>query len=247
MGLTVYYSLRLEDGDPAATLERLRQAALDLPVDAVGEVFHVSGEACSWEKASPADPLWWALIQARKQVEAGTGCWVDVTPLELYVFQVVLGSGCEPAVFGLARYPEYAEVEAKRVRVPDAGVWAWSGYVKTQYAGNTSLGHFLRCHTSLCRILVEAGRLGILDCVRDEGGFWGRWDVEALVREAGEWDLFCTGIAEAFREAGVDAQTAVAEHPEYPVLRLLADRELGRRIVRIVRECRQWRWRQERG
>ncbi|MEW5932080.1 MAG: hypothetical protein AB1816_00650 [Bacillota bacterium] len=127
------------------------------------------------------------------------------------------------------------------MRVPDARAWTWSGCVKTQYAGNTSLGHFLRRHTSLCRILVEADRLGILDCVGDEGGFWGRWDVQVLVREAGEWDLFCAGIAGAFREAGVDAQTAVAEHPEYSVLRLLPDRELGKRIARAVRECQRWR------
>ncbi|MEW5932079.1 MAG: hypothetical protein AB1816_00645 [Bacillota bacterium] len=43
----------------------------------------------------------------------GSTYWVDVNPLELYVFQVVLGSGCEPAVFGLARYPEYAGVEGQ--------------------------------------------------------------------------------------------------------------------------------------
>lgn len=46
---------------------------------------------------------------------------------------------------------------------------------------------------------------------------------------------------DAVGEIGANAQMAVAEHPEYPVLRLLADREPGTRIARIVHECQQWR------
>ncbi|MEW5933984.1 MAG: hypothetical protein AB1816_10405 [Bacillota bacterium] len=241
MGLSVYYWLRLAEGDPGAALGRLRQAALDLPVDAVGEVLHLRGEACSWRNAEEKDPLWWVLLQSRKSVQAGPGRWLDVEPVELHVFQVVLGSGCEPAVFGLARYPEFLEVAGERVSVPDAGVWTWVGRVKTQYASNVSLDHFLRCHTAVCRILVEAERQGILEDVHDEGGFWGTWDLDVLVRELREWNLLLASMAEGLRECGMGQGAAIAEHPEYPVLRLLADRELGRRIAGIVRECRRLR------
>ncbi|MDI6824644.1 MAG: hypothetical protein QME87_09865 [Bacillota bacterium] len=240
MGLSVYYWLRLNDGDPAAVLGRLRQAALDLPVEAVSEVLYFRGEACSWRNVGEGDPLWWILLQARKPVSAPR-VWLDVEPIELHVFQVALGAGCEPAVFGLARYPEFLEVAGERVPVPDAGAWTWVGRVKTQYASNVSLDHFLRCHTAVCRILVEAERQGILENVHDEGGFWGTWDLEVLVRELGEWNLCLASIAEGLRECGMGQGAAIAEHPEYPVLRLLADRELGRRIAGIVRECRRLR------
>ncbi|MEW5935816.1 MAG: hypothetical protein AB1816_19720 [Bacillota bacterium] len=240
MGLGVYYWLRLNDGDPAAVLGRLRQAALDLPVEAVSEVLYFRGEACSWRNVGAGDPLWWILLQARKPVSAPR-LWLDVEPIELHVFQVALGAGCEPAVFGLARYPEFVEVAAERAPVPDAGVWTWVGRVKTQYASNVSLDHFLRCHTAVCRILVEAERQGILEDVHDEGGFWGAWDLEVLVRELGEWNVLLAGMAEGLRECGMGQGAAIAEHPEYPVLRLLADRELGRRIAGIVRECRRSR------
>ncbi|MCL5781711.1 MAG: hypothetical protein M1119_12715 [Firmicutes bacterium] len=41
---------------------------------------------------------------------------------------------------------------------------------------------------SVCSLLKEAEKIGILKQVNDEGHFWDHWDYEALVREVAEWN-----------------------------------------------------------
>jgi hypothetical protein len=241
MGLTIHYRLRAPEGcDPGKMVEKLRQAALDLPVEEVSDrVFHLVGQACDYQRLEQDHPLRWALIQAQDwvdEVEPGTGRKVSlsVAPLELYVFSVWPGEGCEEANFGLARYPDRIRWNGHVVQVPDSGVWRWQSFCKTQYASNVSIEHFVRCHVAVCCLLREAERLGILQEVRDEGGFWDTWDVEALAREVGEWNAFIAGLAKALEQSGLSFSASITANPEYPVLRELGGLEAGRKLVELL-------------
>ena len=58
MGLTIHWSLRARGSEKTARklIEALRQTALDLPVNSVGEIADLSGDACKFEPRSQADP-----------------------------------------------------------------------------------------------------------------------------------------------------------------------------------------------
>ena len=49
---------------------------------------------------------------------------------------------------------------------------------------------FLRAHLSVCRLLDHAKELGILKEVSDEGDFFEKRDIPALVSTVGDWNAF---------------------------------------------------------
>ena len=57
--------------------------------------------------------------------------------------------------------------------------------------------NFLRCHLGLVSLLDYAKELEILKDVTDEGEFWQKRDVPALIKEIGEWNsLFLQQLME---------------------------------------------------
>ncbi|MGB9848851.1 MAG: hypothetical protein ACPLSY_03355 [Moorellaceae bacterium] len=136
----------------------------------------------------------------------------------------------------MARYPASVEISAETRarlwrktgcvyprRVSTAGLgwsgWSWSAFCKTQYASNVSIGHFLRCHASVCALLREAQRLGFRVKVYDEGHFWGKWDYDTLVREVGVWNCHIAAFARILEEAlggsGAVVEAPITENPAY--------------------------------
>ena len=72
MGLTVHYSLRSTTryiDDARQLVERLRQRALDLPFQRVGDLIDLAGDACDYERRERDDPHRWLLIQANQPIE----------------------------------------------------------------------------------------------------------------------------------------------------------------------------------
>jgi hypothetical protein len=66
MGLTIHYQLTTT-GDQAQArklVQQLRQAALDLPFQHVGEIVEFQGDQCDWKQRADDDPSRWLLIQA---------------------------------------------------------------------------------------------------------------------------------------------------------------------------------------
>jgi len=244
MGLTIHYRLSYpapSTKEAMTALQELYEAALDLPFEEVGEVRRFVGEECDPERWRGTEWLW-PLIQGQRWLNLGNdgrGNWavsVPVTPLEVIVFGVWPGEGCESAVFGLARYPASVELSAEtrarlwrkigRVyprRVSTAGLgrsgWSWSAFCKTQYASNVSISHFLRCHASVCALLREAQRLGFRVRVYDEGHFWGKWNYDALAREVGVWNRHMAAFARILEEAlvgsGAVVEVPITENPVY--------------------------------
>ena len=141
MGLTIHYDLSLPGETPAVEvrekLERLRQAARDLPVASVSESLLClrpgeCGEsrlAALRESREPGDQdLRSLLIRAARLVaydyEASgkprvgklgeVGHMLGVQPRQLSCFTVDVGPGCEFAHFGMARYPKVVLVKGQQ-------------------------------------------------------------------------------------------------------------------------------------
>jgi hypothetical protein len=205
MGLTIHYRLQSDRRGPAEArrlVEQLRQRALDLPFQAVGEIVEVSGDSADIDKVERNDPNAWLLIQAGQYIERD-GRHHRVAPTHVIAFSTYPAEGSEPANFGLATYPPHIEIDGTTLKTDLSG-WSWSSFCKTQYASNPKLGgveNFLRAHLAVVKLLEGAKSLGLLKDVSDEGGFWEKRDLTALVAEVGEWNTMIAGWAGRLKDA----------------------------------------------
>ena len=71
LGLTIHYHLQSEHGPQSARalVSLLRQRALDLPFQFVGEIIDLEGKVCDFNQCDRDDPNRWLLIQAGEYVE----------------------------------------------------------------------------------------------------------------------------------------------------------------------------------
>jgi hypothetical protein len=230
MGLTIHYNLNSSTRSPKKAHElvaRLRGRALDLPFERVDDTIELSGSQCDYEQYGPDHPHRWLLIQA--------GVYVDdpkdkhhsyrATPTHIIAFSTWPGQGCEPANFGLCRYPTYIEVNdrgiegyARKIRTTPGG-WYWGSFCKTQYASNPDCGgvaNFLRCHLSVIRMLDHAKDLGILKSVSDEGDFWEKRIIEDLSREVGQGNEMIAAFAGQLKDQlGPELLATISEFPNF--------------------------------
>lgn len=129
MGLTVHYSIKCSaksSGDARAIVERMRQLALDLPFESVGEIIHLAGGDCEAgatdeqetgirflvQQATVPVRVPWAVKRFKREFGTEQVCtrYAEAAPLDLFAFVAMPGPGCEPVRLGLASYPQ--EVEA---------------------------------------------------------------------------------------------------------------------------------------
>jgi hypothetical protein len=185
MGLTIHYHLTTTTGDEAQArklVQQLRQAALDLPFQHVGEIVELRGDQCDWEQRPDDDPYRWLLVQAGTHIALPVEPWekrqgvtrhLDVRPLHVIAFETEPGDGCEAANFGLCQYPgEVSDPGFGRHQTKLKG-WSWRSFCKTHYASDPRCGglpNFLRCHLGVVALLDEAQRLGILWVTCEAGG-----------------------------------------------------------------------------
>lgn len=233
MGLTVHYRLSYPAAsadEAASAVERLRQAALDLPFEEVGELCRFEGEDCDFERWRETDQLW-PLVQASRYLNLAGGVSVTVKPVAVAVFEAWPGEGCEAMEVGLARYPSCVELSRRtladlkcfagkryprKVSTGSLGRgWSWRAFCKTQYASNVSAEHFLKCHATVCALLRQAEKLGFRVAVYDEGRFWGKWDYGALAREVRVWNAHLAAVVRGLEAAlgGAGGSVAAVEAP----------------------------------
>ncbi len=232
MGLTIHWSLKTNsrtEADARELVGRLRQRALDLQFASVGEIMDLSGRDADYKVQPAESQARWLLIQAGQYIESGDGHY-PVAPLHVIAFETQPGDGCEPANFGLCRYPAFIEVADQRpnARSPNRRVktgltgWCWSSFCKTQYASNPTCGgvqNFLRCHLSVITLLDLAKSLGMVERVSDEGNYWETRDVEALAREVGSWNEMIAGFAGQLKDAlGANVVSEIAKFPNFEPL-----------------------------
>jgi len=122
MGLTIQYSLKskLHDAEQIKqTVHQMRQLALDLPFEEVGEIVDLQGEQCNTEARRAElqngdennESLFWLMIQAGKSVDCPWNKRISrtINPSRIIAFHAWPGPGSEPANIGLCLYS--AEIE----------------------------------------------------------------------------------------------------------------------------------------
>ncbi len=168
MGLTIQYSLKskLDDAEQIKqTVHRMRQLALDLPFEEVGEIVDLQGEQCSTEARRSElqngdeknESLFWLMIQAGKHVQCPWNKRISrtINPTRVIAFNTWPGPGSEPANLGLCLYPaeiewEYSPEDDERFQsAPKSGIgwhrfdWLkWDRYCKRTHAFNRSPAAF---------------------------------------------------------------------------------------------------------
>ena len=215
MGLTIHYQLTTT-GDQAQArklVQQLRQAALALPFQHVGEIVEFQGDECDWKQRADDDPHRWLLIQAGTHIalpvdlgekRQGVTRHLDVRPKHVMAFETEPGDGCETANFGLCQFPgELSHPEYGKLKTKLKG-WSWHCFCKTHYASDPRCGglpNFLRCHLGVIALLDEAKKLGVLGAVSDEGNFWATRSLKQLTKEVGEQSAMLAAFLGALKDA----------------------------------------------
>jgi hypothetical protein len=113
----------------------------------------------------------------------------------------------------------------------------WGSFCKTQYANENGTSNFLRAHLSVCAILEKAQQLGFKVKVSDEGDFWTKRDVKALVEEVGHWDAMIAGLFGVLKDAtpeGMTLDSAMSGRVDFERLELKAQTgEIGKLLEKI--------------
>ncbi len=235
MGLTIHWTLKSQVRSPDAArglIDQLREHALTLPFQRVGEPIDLEGDAANFERVSRDAPHRWLLCQAGAYFPHGERHF-SVPPSHVIAFETFPGDGCEPANFGLCRYPAQVDLDEEQgvgtrirrspKRIPTGLTgWRWSSFCKTQYASNPECGgveNFLRCHLSVIALLDRAKSLGLVHEVSDEGDYWTSRDVPALARTVGEWNEGIAAFAGQLKDQfGDNVQSAIAAFPDFECL-----------------------------
>jgi hypothetical protein len=111
MGLTISYKLNFSGNNSRELVENIRQLALDLPFEDVGEIVEMQGDECNVEARRNelyGESLFWLMIQASRYIQFpwNSGISICIDPVHLIAFSIFPGGGCEAANFGLCLYPD---------------------------------------------------------------------------------------------------------------------------------------------
>ena len=227
MGLTIHWSFQgpQKKSEATAIIEKMRQRAMDLPFESVGDIVHFKGEQAQFDHDPPNGEYTWLKIQARETIwsQDGRTGW-DCPAQEIVGFQIDVAPGSEWMDVFLATYPRTIQIEDERTRRPkrlrtSLAACSGRGFCKTQYASDARCGgvpNFLRAHLSVCRLLDHAKELGILKEVSDEGEFYNNRDIPALVNTIADWNAFIAAGTGAFDElVGSKAVAPIKEFPDF--------------------------------
>jgi hypothetical protein len=218
MGLTIHYDLKTDltkPQDVRQLVETIRQHALDMPFKELCEINEFTEPETRWDNKD--DPDRWLKIQSAGHVSAGHTHYT-IPALNIIAFSTLPGDGCEPANFGLCRYPAYFKTEKGRKATRLNG-WRWHSFCKTQYASDPTCGgveNFLRCHLLVIKMLDFIKQTGLIEVeVSDESDYWQNRDVKKLVEEVGEWNEFVAGLASELRSTA-EGKSIVAPITGFP-------------------------------
>jgi hypothetical protein len=253
MGLTIHYSLKARGTDAQARkiVNALHQTAQDLPFKELDEIVDLSGDQCDLNKREGEDPLRWLLIQADESVEIvpqdramrgqGWHSYERVQPLRLIAFTAWPGEDCESSNFGLCKFPAVVDSERGLLKTKLRG-WRGGFFCKTQYASDPKCGgvaNFLQCHLTVIAMLDRAKELGCLEEVSDEGDFWQKRDLKALVQEIGSWNemiaAFGGRLKDLVGDGPLGVQSPITQYPNFEQLEAAGQDKLPAGYDQLVR------------
>jgi hypothetical protein len=163
VGLTIHYTLKSKLDEAEPTVRKMRQLALDLPFEQVGEIVDLKGEQCDYEARRAElkngdeknESLFWLLIQAGESVQCPWNKRTSRTlnPIRIIGFDTWPGPGSEAANFGLCQYPaevewEYTPEDDQRFQSQSHSGWhrfhwrRWDRYCKKHFGRYRSTDAF---------------------------------------------------------------------------------------------------------
>ena len=227
MGLTIHWNWHGPKAlsEAKSIIEKMRQRALDLPFESVSEIVSFKGEAVQFDPERRDDEFGWLKIQSRQTVwnQDGTIGW-DCLPKEIVGFQINVAPGSEYMEVVLAAYPKTIEITDEptgKMKQLSTGFqdWLGRGFCKTQYASDPQCGgvrNFLRAHLSVCRMLDYAKQLGLLVEVSDEGDFYEKRDIAALVKTVVSWNEQIAAFVGALSDSvGKPLAAPIQDFPDF--------------------------------
>jgi hypothetical protein len=97
--------------------------------------------------------------------------------------------------------------------------------------------NFLRCHLTVIAMLDRAKQLGCLEEVSDEGGFWKRRDLPALVREIGSWNEMIAAFGGKLKDlvgsGSRELESAIAQFPNFEQLEAAGQSKLPPELQKL--------------
>ena len=82
--------------------------------------------------------------------------------------------------------------------------------------------NFLQCHLTVIAMLDKAKELGCLAEVNDEGDFWQKRDLKALVQEIGSWNemiaAFGGKLKDLLGDGPLGVQSAITQYQNFEQL-----------------------------
>lgn len=228
MGLHLCYELDLPsnwtDAQVTEPLRALHQKAATLHLDRITPLRRLEGRDCQPGPYGVGDPLDWFLKVAALGRRDDDRRSAGIGPTTAIGFVVAPGLRCEPAAFGVARYPEpvTAHPDPDGPGIATLG-WHWHTCCKTQYASVVSDDHLLRCHLALVALLDEARSLGFTVTVRDETHYWETRDTKRLVAEVHQMNRLVARLAGRLSDVlGPHAAVggSITAHPEFEHLEM---------------------------
>ena len=86
----------------------------------------------------------------------------------------------------------------------------------------------LKCHLSLVALLDHAKEIGVLGDVSDEGDFFEKRDVQALVQEVGEWNEMIAGFVGEWKDRfGGQVEAAITRFSNFEHLEAKGRKDEG--------------------
>jgi hypothetical protein len=177
---------------------------------------HEQGRVTGMGAINPDEFSFWAV---QERTIAGRRASIDIPPLRGYGFVLYPGAECEPAVFGLCRYPSTVTLEnGTKLRTRLTG-WRLHTCCKTQYADIKGWDHFLACHRLVISAALVWKRLGCDVKIQDEGHYWPGRRVSVLRENLATYNRLIAGFGGALKDASEDTDRSVESpiftHPRF--------------------------------
>ncbi|MEY2880678.1 MAG: hypothetical protein RLZZ15_3058 [Verrucomicrobiota bacterium] len=234
MGLTIHYTQWLRRTvSPERALERVQSA------------HRQAAQMVKRRKLRGITPILPAADEPWAVQHKCIGTWprgdvIQLVPSAGWVFTVDVGRGCEPAMFGLCRYP--ASVRKTKGLVPTGcgSGWRLQKFSKTQYASLHGPAHFLKCHRAVIDLALIWERLGCEVTIDDEGDYWPTRDRAALFRHCDFLNAAIAGAAGALKDlaeekGGPPVRAPIFAHPRFERLEAEGAIRHGEKIAAFTR------------
>ncbi len=180
---------------------------------------HEQGRVTGMGTINPDEFSFWAV---QERTLAGRRVSLDIPPLRGYGFVLYPGAECEPAVFGLCRYPASITLEdGTKLRTRLTG-WRLHTCCKTQYADLKGWDHFLACHRLVISAALVWKRLGCDVKIIDEGHYWPGRRIKVLRENLATHNRLLAGFGGTLKDTddGTDrnVESPIFAHPRFEQL-----------------------------